>query len=93
MALCALLFCFVIVVPFLRDRINRMFDDNGQRRQDMQIIEKDKDMYQDVNGDSKRGALSISVPDIVRHLWNKIHPSRAVIISESDSGMVARVRR
>ncbi|ELR15426.1 Phosphate transporter family protein [Acanthamoeba castellanii str. Neff] len=76
-ALAALLFCFVIVVPYLRDRINRLFDESGERR----ILQHTSTTTSSSTEGSSVFAFA-SPYAYFRRIWNKLRPGRAVEVSE-----------
>jgi hypothetical protein len=87
-ALAALLFCFVIVVPYLRDRINRIFDESGERRMERATNDKGEATCANSIAHSEGGsylAFTSRPFAFFRRLWNKVFlPTRAVEVIESD---------
>lgn len=82
-ALCAFFFCWVLLVPFLRDRIAYMFNDNGQRRKDIRILKKGVEQHEALNGDRD---TVFSFTSLVQYFKNWLWPPRTVVmvVSESD---------
>jgi hypothetical protein len=90
-ALAALLFCFVIVVPYLRDRINRLFDESGERR-----ILQHTTSTGSSTGDAAEGSSFFAFASpyaYFRRVWNKLRPGRAVEVSEDVDSESASLRK
>jgi hypothetical protein len=83
-ALAALLFCFVIIVPYLRGRIDRMFDDNGERKSSAKGDTSYEGVAPEREGDPG-SFFAISSPySFLRRLRAWFHPSHATEINESN---------